>query len=552
MKQKTSKISPRSRLCSSLLIMISFFCAIPAVASSQLIRNDVFWKDTSGNPIYSQGGGILKVGNIYYWYGVKYERAVTYAAQPEWQKSPSNFSAVTAYSSTDLVHWKFEGDIIKAGAPGKMFEPSAWVGRLGVVYNSTSHQYVLITQYSSKTKGGGILFATSDAPTGAFTYHHIQKQIENVVVPGTGDQTVFIDDDGKPYLIFSNAKGRSHLYVAPLRASDYLNIEPATNIYNSAAGGREGNAMFKYNGLYYFCSSDLHGWNASHTYCMTASNITGPYSAEAMMSGTEADFSHVSQTGFFIPVQGSAATTILFAGDRWSNFAGNGLGYNQWMPLSFNGTVPHLHSVSEFNLDADAGTWTVGSRNNYILNPSFEADRVVQTSLTGWVTSWTNLTEVSPHNNVVGGHTGRWALTQTHNAPYMGSTYQNVVLPNGTYTLKTWVKSSGGQSVAKIYVHGYGGAEIAYSINTAIDHWTEITFPHIVVSNGSAQVGVYSEGKANDWLKVDDFSLIREIEDGPFAYARPEQLRPHQVQTSAWDENRIDGAWMQIFLKTRE
>jgi hypothetical protein len=26
--------------------------------------------------------------------------------------------------------------------------------------------------------------------------------------------------------------------------------------------GREGNCMFKHNGRYYFCSSDLHGWNA--------------------------------------------------------------------------------------------------------------------------------------------------------------------------------------------------------------------------------------------------------------------------------------------------
>ncbi|HET6707363.1 hypothetical protein [Amycolatopsis sp.] len=47
-------------------------------AAAVTIQNDVFWKDTAGNPIYSQGGGVLKVGNTYYWYGAKYNGAVTY------------------------------------------------------------------------------------------------------------------------------------------------------------------------------------------------------------------------------------------------------------------------------------------------------------------------------------------------------------------------------------------------------------------------------------------------------------------------------------------
>jgi hypothetical protein len=501
----------RSLLCCACLALAGMFAALPAFCAMRPIQNDVFWKDTSGTPIYSQGGGILKVGATYYWYGVKYEAAVSYPVTGVWEKHRTRFNAVTAYSSTDLVNWKFEGDVIKAGATGKVFEPGAWLGRLGVVYHSATRKYVLVTQYSSASMGGGVLFATSDRPTGPFVYERLQPGIDNVVTPATGDQTVFIDDDGQPYLIFSNSNGRANLYVARLRPSDYLAIEPATHIFKSPGGGREGNAMFKYKGLYYFCSSDLHGWNASHTYYMTASKITGPYSPEAIMPGTEADFSHVSQTGFFIPVQGSAGTTILYAGDRWSNFAGNGLGYNQWLPLSFQGTTPVFHSVSHFSLDAANGTWQVGSNNNYVRNPSFEADRVVQTGVTGWVTSWTSVkTDASPPNNVLGGRTGRWAMTLSHDAAEMGGTSQVIALPNGSYTLKAWVKSSGGQAVAKLYAHGHGGAEIAQTLGAAIDSWIEITLPHIAVRNGSVQVGVYSEGKAGQWLQVDDFSLTKE------------------------------------------
>lgn len=493
---------------SCLLLAVALFSVARAAALP--IQNDVFWKDTTGSPIYSQGGGILKVDGTYYWYGAKYDAAVRYAADPAWEKADPRFNAVTAYSSTDLAHWKFEGNVIQAGAPGKMFEPGAWLGRLGVVYNQATRKYVLITQYGSKSAGSGVLFATSDAPTGPFTFHHLQPQIDNVVTPATGDQTVFIDDDGQPYLVFSNAKGRTHLYVAPLRASDYLQVEPATRIYTSPAGGREGNAMFKHHGLYYFCSSDLHGWNASRTYYMTASRITGPYSAEKVMPGTQADFSHVSQTGFFIPVHGSEATTILFAGDRWSEFAGNGLGYNQWLPLSFDGATPQFHSLSQFDLDAGRGSWTVGRGNNYVRNPGFEADRVTQTGLAGWVTSWTSLADAGPINNVRGGHTGRWALTLAHAAPTMGSTTQDIALPNGRYTLKAWVRSSGGQAVAKVFVHGHGGADIARPLTAAMDRWTEMTIAGIDVSGGSIQVGVYSEGKAGQWLQADDFSLVRE------------------------------------------
>ncbi|MBC3920388.1 family 43 glycosylhydrolase [Undibacterium sp. CY18W] len=497
--------------CRWARLLLMFACALaamPSYAASQVIQNDVFWKDTAGNNIYSQGGGILKVGSTYYWYGVKYNGAETYAANPASKNSDTSFNAVTVYSSTDLAHWKFEANAISVAPAGQVFESATWLGRLGVVYNSTTHKYVLITQYSSTAMGAGVLFATSSSPTGPFVYDHMQAQITNVVTPSTGDQTVFIDDDGKAYLVFSNSNGRSHLYVAPIRTSDSLNIEAATNIYNSGSGGREGNAMFKYNGTYYFCSSDLHGWNASHTYCITANNITGPYSAEFVVAGTDADFSHVTQTGFFIPVHGSAGTTILFAGDRWSDFAGNGIGYNQWTPLSFSGSTPKFNSLSQFNLDAATGSWSVGSGNNYILNPSFEADRVGQNVLAGW-SNWSNLSGVDPNSNVAGGHSGRWAMTQSYTAAYSASMYQNVTLPNGTYTLKAWVRSSGGQSIARIYVKNFGSAEIDYSINTSIANWTQISIPNIVVSNGTAQVGVYSVANANNWVRVDDFTLIK-------------------------------------------
>jgi hypothetical protein len=487
---------------------------MPAFAFSAdlIIRNGSFWKDNSGTPIYSQGGGILKVGDTYYWYGARYAEAVSYAGAPAPMPhtGSTSFSAVTAYSSTDLVNWKYEGDVIKAGASGKMFDKPGWVGRLGVVYNKQTRKYVLLTQYGSQEAGSGVLFATSDSPTGPFVYQRLQARIDKVATPTSGDQTVFVDDDGQPYLIFSSGGDRRKLYVAPLRAVDYLAVEAATEVYSAPAGGREGNAMFKYKGLYYFCSSDLHGWNASRSFYMTATKITGPYTPEKLIAGTEADFSHVSQNGFFIPVHGSAGTTVLYAGDRWSNFAANGIGYNIWVPLSFDGTVPVFNSLNEFSFDAAKGTWAVGKGNNYVLNPGFEADRVTQTSVAGWRTSWTSLKGAAPIVNVLDGRNSRWALVLRHADPSMGSAVQDIKLPNGSYTLRAWVRSSGGQGVARLFASGHGGPEVAQQFGAALGEWTQVSLPGVAVRNGSVQVGVYTEGKDGQWLMLDDVSLVRD------------------------------------------
>lgn len=491
-----------------LALLAAILPGVPAAAQNT-IRNDVFWKDTAGTPIYSQGGGILKVGRRYYWYGVKYEEAVRYARKPDAPAPTPHFAAVTVYSSEDLVHWRFEADAIRAGAAGERFARDAWFGRLGVAYHPKTRKYVLVSQYAGKETGPGIVFATSDSPTGPFVFARHQAVIENVSTPTSGDQTLFVDDDGTPYLIFGSGGSRRNLYVARLAAADYLGIEPATNIHNTPGAGREGNAMFKYRGVYYFCSSDLHGWNASRSYCMSADRITGPYSPDRLLDGTAADFSHVSQNGFFVAVHGSAATTILYAGDRWSDFAGNGIGYNVWVPLSFEGRTPKFHSLSAFDLDAKRGTWTVGRDNNHVLNPGFEADRVTQTGLAGWQVSWTNLKGAGPIVNAPDARTGRWALELAHSGPSMGTATQDITLPDGDYTLRVWVKSSGGQGVARLFAVGHGGREVARSLDGPIGTWTEVTLPPIAVRTGHVQIGVYVEGQAAQWLRLDDFSLRR-------------------------------------------
>jgi hypothetical protein len=484
-------------LCSGMLLTgtaVQFPArSITASAASNTIYNDTFWKDTSGNFIYSQGGGVFQFGDTYYWYGVHYSGAETYAKSPTGKNSDTAFKSVTCYSSKDLVNWKFENDVLTSST--KNFGWAYWVGRMGVAYCKQSKKYVLVTQYNDS-----ILFASCDSPTGNFKVETVQDQIDGVLKQGTGDQTVFVDDDGQAYIICSNKGGRGHQYVSRLRPSDFLYAEKATEV--AKGSGREGNCLFKYKGKYYFCASDLHGWNSSHSYYMVADNLLGPYSGWKVMEGTDEDFSHVTQTGFFYTVKGTKQETVLFCGDRWSDFAGNGIGYNQWVPLTVNGNDVKFNSLSEWNLDAVTGEWSVGAGNNYCLNPSFEADRVSQTTLAGWKFSGTG------NSNRKGGHTGNWCVQQYDANAFKATMTQDAAVPNGTYTLKAWVKSTGGQNSAMVYVRGYGGDDKIMNVNKKMDSWTQITIDNIAVTTGKVQIGVYSDAKAGNWLMVDDFTLI--------------------------------------------
>ena len=484
-------------------------------ALGQTIQNDVFWHDTDGNPIYTQGGGVLKVDSTYYWYGVRYTGADDYYNNPGAGKnSGSQFQTMTCYSSVDLANWKFEGDLLTT-ANGL----GGWIGRVGCAYNAPTRKYVLIAQ-----RYPGLMFATSDTPTGPFKVVASQSKIENVVNDMTGDQSVFTDDDGQAYLAYCNVEGRSHQYISRLRPSDYLYVEPAVEIHKG--GGREGNVLFKHDSTYYFISSDLHGWNTSHTYCITATNIWGPYSSEFIMEGTRDDYSHVTQSGLAFAVKGKSGSFVIFGGDRWADFAGNGVGYNQWCPITFEGTKPIFHSLSQWNINAAEGTWSVGSGNNYVLNPNFEADRISVSKLTGWTNTGSGI------SNTNGSHEpGRWALSHSGASPYQATTYQNISLPNNTYRLTVWVKSSGGQNTAKIYAKNFGGDELNYSINSQIGNWTQVIISNILVTNGTMQVGVYSDANDGNWVNVDDFNLVLESE--PFCY--PTTIAPRiQVNGGGW------------------
>ncbi len=321
------------RNLSTFLLLALLLNAAPIAAQQKTITNDTFWKTTSGSYIFSQGGGIFRFPDSkgvehYYWYGVKYQEAMTYCPKginPS-KSNLTNFVSVTCYQSDDLVNWKFVKDVMTTSTFNG-HDWAWWVGRLGVAYVAEAKKYALFVQYNDKV---GVF--TSSSPTGSFVYH---QQIDMTAMTGksnTGDQTVFTDDDGQSYLCYSYGSGRSKIYISKIGvcSDGKIGLLDCNQIYKGS--GREGDCMFKYKGKYYVCASDLYGWNASNVYYLESNSIYGPYTPTnnmQKMPGADMDFGHVTQTGFFYTVKGTKEETVIYCGDRWSGFAGNGYGFNQ-------------------------------------------------------------------------------------------------------------------------------------------------------------------------------------------------------------------------------
>lgn len=517
------------------LLLIGF--TMTTRAQFQNIKNDVFWDTNDGQPIYSQGGGIFKFKEPqtgiekYYWYGVHYEEAEKYRNAPSVTYQHCTFKSVTCYSSTDLVNWIFEKDVFteaKAFPDGK----KTWVGRLGVAYIKQLKKYALFVQHGSQ-----VLVALADSPTSEFIWHQKINMEPWIGTTNTGDQTVFTDDDGKSYLIYSYGKGRNKIYVSEIGVKKgKVGILDCKQVFKGES--REGNCLFKYKNKYYMMASNIYGWDASFAYYLVANDIHGPYlplDDMQIMEGCQEDYAHITQTGFFYTLKQKNKETVLYCGDRWADFAGNGLGYNQWFPLSFMNDEPYFNSISSWDFDDKTGNWKVATDNNYVKNGSFEADRnripskvkPVQEQLLGWKTQVVkgNAIEVNSETSPVLNHfntenerkevIGEKSLNISDTVDFTREISQeisstpNVVLEDGLYNMTAKIKNTARFNQLKMFAQS-GGVDFECKIIDENIDWKSIQIEKVVIKNGTVKIGFYAEGQANAFCLVDDVTLVKQ------------------------------------------
>ncbi|MFI6038925.1 RICIN domain-containing protein [Streptomyces sp. NPDC051315] len=331
-----------------LAVVGALATAGPAQAAPQTVANGIQFTDTSGNPVHAHGGGVLKVGNYYYWFG-------------EHRNADNTFRYVDAYRSTDLKNWEFRNHVLTEASSPEL--ATANIERPKVMYNASTGKFVM---WMHKENGvdyseARAAVAVSDTVDGNYTWQGSFRPLGQHM---SRDITVFVDTDGTGYMI-SAARDNYDLHIYRLTA-DYTGI--ASLVADPWHGGhREAPALFKRGNVYFMLTSGATGWNPNQQQYATATSITGPWTA---MTNVGDSTTYGSQTAYVLPVQGSSGTSYLYLGDRWGNSFGGTVNDSRyvWLPLAFPSATSMTMSWSpEITIDTAAGTVTGTSATYHTL-----------------------------------------------------------------------------------------------------------------------------------------------------------------------------------------
>ncbi len=312
----------------------------PAIAGPATIDNGSQFVTTTGGQIDAHGGGVIKVGQYYYFLG-------------ENRNPDFSFKAVSMYRSLDLKTWEFRNDVLKASSAAEL-DP-ANIERPKVIYNDVTKKFVLWAHWENGKDYGQarVAVATSDTVDGDYAYEGSFRPLGY----DSRDMTVYKDTDGKAYLI-SSSKVNYDLNIYLLDPT-YTKIDSLVTVLKGFH--REAPAIVKRGGTYFLVTSGATGWTPNRAAYFTASSLAGPWTGPTAF-GDSTTFN--SQSTHILPVQGSMGTSYLYMGDRWGPAISQKVNESTyvWLPLTFpTPTSLDLKGASQVTIDAAKGTIALGS-----------------------------------------------------------------------------------------------------------------------------------------------------------------------------------------------
>ncbi|MFI5529450.1 RICIN domain-containing protein [Kitasatospora sp. NPDC051853] len=312
-----------------------------ARAATVTVTNGTQFADTAGNPVHAHGGGVVKVGQFYYWFG-------------EDRNADNTFRYVSAYRSADLKTWEFRNHVLTQATDPEL--ASANIERPKVMYNAATGKFVMWMHKENSQDYGEAraAVAVSDTVDGDYTWRGSFRPFGEM----SRDITTFVDDDGTGYMI-SAANENADLHVYRL-TPDYTSVD--AQVQKLWPGNwREAPAMFKRNGVYFLLTSGATGWAPNQQKYATATSITGSWSGLKDIGDST---TYRTQTAYVLPVQGTNGTGYLYMGDRWGNSMGAMVNDSQyvWLPLKFPTKTTMTMDYSP-QLTVDTATGSVRGMN---------------------------------------------------------------------------------------------------------------------------------------------------------------------------------------------
>ena len=159
------------------------------VATTVTFNNGVFRNDTTGKKIQAHGGGFIKVGDTWYWFGE--DKTMN-------TDGTGNFHAVSCYASKDLVTWEHRNSVVTRNTTSQLNVANRVIERPKVIYNESTQLYVMWAHWDNTNYNDSqaVIFPSATVD-GNYTYVKHFK-------PGGDDSrdcALFKDANGTAYFI---------------------------------------------------------------------------------------------------------------------------------------------------------------------------------------------------------------------------------------------------------------------------------------------------------------------------------------------------------------
>lgn len=315
------------------LIAISLLAPNPTAAAPVTIIPAQIWPDDRGEHINAHCGGIIQVGDRYFWFG-EYRNA-------------RKVQSIACYVSSDLSRWTFSGLVLTSESSPDV--AASHLERPKVLYNERTKKFVMwmhrenVRDYNEAQ----CAVATCDTVDGKYAWQGMFNPNGNM----SRDCTLFQDDDGSAYFL-SSARNNADMIVYKL-TDDYLKVAEQMTVLSPNLY-REAPCLFKRDGTYYLITSFCTGTWPNTQHYSTARAMKGPWSSPRKLTGDDTWNTYYSQGAFVLTVRGSEKTSYLYCADRWQV---NPMRH-VWLPMEFtaDGSIAPLRWADSWTLDAVTGT----------------------------------------------------------------------------------------------------------------------------------------------------------------------------------------------------
>jgi hypothetical protein len=299
-------------------------------------------RDEKGEIVDAHDGCLHFFKGRYYLYGTAYGKSAGYGFNNRFR----------VYSSADLERWVFEGELLKAPPGGVYYRPY-------VAYNPKTRKYVLWYNWYPKLWEGKVGVAVSDTPVGPFTIVNPAAHVAGSR-GRPGDGSLFVDDDGTGYFIYTSIDENHAIRIDRLTADFFDSTGETSEVLGV---GSEAPAMFRFDDRYYvvfdrtccFCSA------GSGVRVLMGTKPLGPFREQQNINrGKDGNPIVAAQQTFVAQVPTPQGTAFLWMADRWGSRPDGIKGHDLqfWSaPLRFSadGSIAPIENDATWSLEVAQG-----------------------------------------------------------------------------------------------------------------------------------------------------------------------------------------------------